>query len=94
MRLPTISSYFPYSSKNYGANSLRVSFGNLDLYYSYETVIAFRASGGLVIRKNDWSTTTGKHLNAINDDKSRRIDGSEFEKQLKEVLVKYNLSQE
>ena len=93
MKLPTIESYYPYSSDNYGANSLKLEFENLTLYYSYKTIIAFRAGNGLAIRKNDWSSTTGKHLNAIDDDKSRRIDGEEFERQLLEVLKEKGLSQ-
>jgi len=92
MKLPKISSYYPYSSDNYGANSLVHHFENLSLYYSYNTCIAFSDNGALVIRKNDWSTTTGKHLNAINSDKSIRINGEVFENKLLEVLKKYNLS--
>jgi len=92
MKLPTISSYYPYYSGNYGNNSIKMSFDNLDLYFSYETVIAYRDENGLTIRKNDWSTTTGKHLNSISDDKSRRIDGELFETKLKEVLKAHNLS--
>lgn len=92
MRLPTISCYYPYQSSGYGSNSLRVSFESLDLYYSYETIIAFSTlETGLVCRVNDWSTTTGKHLNQIQPDKSKRIKGEEFERELEKVLVKYNL---
>lgn len=94
MRLPTIKSYYRYSSSNYGANALEVNFEGLILYFSYDTVIAFRADDGLVIRKNDWSTTTGKHLNAISEDKERRISGKEFEEKLNEVLTKKGLSQD
>lgn len=95
MRLPTISGYYPYRSSNYGANSLRVSFENLDLYYSYETIVAFSTlQTGLVCRENDWSSTTGKHLNQIQPDKSKRITGVEFEKQLEAVLIKFGLSRQ
>jgi len=95
MKLPKISSYYPYSSSNYGANSLRVDFDNLSLFFSYETVIAFQEYGHLpVVRKNDWSNTTGKHINAIEPDKSKRLNGDEFESKLIEVLKKYKLSQE
>lgn len=95
MKLPTISSYYPYSSSNYGANSLKVSFENLTLYYSYETIIAFWSpQTGLKIRKNDWSSTTGKHLNEIEPDKSKRMDGEEFEKLLATTLQALNLASE
>lgn len=61
--------------------------GQLDLYFSYETVVAFRApKTGLVVSENVWSSTTGKHLNWICPDKSRRVSNEEFEKQLAEVV--------
>jgi hypothetical protein len=86
-----VSGYGDYSSDNYGVNCLRLQIGGLTLYLSYKTVIAFHTiETGKVIRKNDWSTTTGKHLNWINADKKRRISGDVFENQLNEVLNKYN----
>lgn len=91
MEQPRIANYMDYSSNNYGSSRM-VSIGDLDLYFSYETVIAFRSpKTGLVIRKNDWSTTTGKHLNAINPNKKERIDGAEFTAQLEKLLSSYNL---
>lgn len=82
--------YCDYSSDNYGS-SRAVQIGDIELYFSYQTVIAFRAPQfGLVIRKNVWSTSTGKHLNAINDDKKIRINGDEFEQKLAEMLKGYN----
>lgn len=93
MRLPTITSYGQYSSSNYGVNSLTVSFpSGFSLYYSYDTIVAFTGKNGLVIRENDWSTTTGKHLNWIDTDKSKRIKGEEFEKLLQAELVVHGLA--
>jgi len=67
-------------------NSADVTIGNLTVYFSYQTPIAFQtAKTGLVCRVNDWSTTTGKHLNAIQPNKAKRIPGAEFEKQLAEI---------
>ena len=64
----------------------------LTLHYSYDTVVAFRTpSTGLVISKNAWSRTTGKHLNYIDRDKSKRIPEKEFEEKLIQVLDQYNL---
>lgn len=69
-------------------NAYCVELGNLTLYFSYETIIAFDSpESGLIIRENDWSATTGKHLNAIDSDKSIRINGSEFEESLKKLLT-------
>lgn len=93
-QLPTIRNYGHYSSDNYGANSLEMSFPNgFSISYSYDTPIAFIGREGLVIRENDWSTTTGKHLNWINEDKSRRISGEEFEKLLTLELEHYGLGE-
>ena len=92
MRLPEIINYGNYSSNNYGKHSLQISFDKLDLYYSYDTIIAFRTiETGLVICKNEWWTTTGKHLNWINPDKKIRIDREKFIEQLSKTLVKFNL---
>ena len=86
-----ISNYMDYSSNNYGS-SRAVYIGSLTLYFSYDTVIAFSSpKTDLVIRVNDWSVTTGKHLNAINTNKKIRIDGEEFEKQLDTLMASYKL---
>jgi len=70
-------------------NSTTVHTNNATLYYSYSTVIAFRANGELVVRENDWSVTTGKHLNAIdggsNQAKAARLPSAEFERRLAEI---------
>lgn len=44
------------------------------LYYSYKTIIAFRTSQtGLIVRQNEWSTTTGKFLNQL-DGGNKKIE--------------------
>lgn len=60
--------------------------GYTTIFFSYETPIAFYNAGDLVIRENAWSTTTGKHLNWINPDKSIRISGKEFDAKLETLL--------
>ena len=91
--LPTIRSYGPYSNSNYGAHALKVSLGNsLDVYFSYETPVAYHESyDGLVCRENDWGPTTGKQLNCIEPNKKARIPGMEFEQRLVEVLKRRGL---
>lgn len=60
----SIRNYGDYSSRNYGAHSLEVDIGDLRLWFSYHTVVAFHAPGQhRMVRQNDWGTTTGKHLN-------------------------------
>lgn len=69
-------------------NFTRLDLGPVTLWYSYRTVIAFRADDlGMVVRENDWGPTTGKHLNAISD-RDERIPGVEFEQQLDQVLAR------
>jgi hypothetical protein len=60
---------------------------NLTIYFSYETPIAFTSKNGLVVSENIWGTTTGKHLNMINDNKSIRINRTNFETLLNETLT-------
>ena len=86
--LPKVRSYGEYSSDNYGAHSLMFTDpkGN-DFYFSYETLVAFRPAGHrVVIRKNEWGTTTGKHLNWIDNDKKSRLSGEDFQKKFNEVF--------
>ena len=86
-------SLFEYCDWN--TKAIGVSIGFLDLYFSYDTIIAFRFPGyGLVVRENDWSTTTGRHLNSIPHYKTERISGEQFEISLSEVLEKINFQQE
>lgn len=90
--LPKISSYGEYSSDNYGAHSLLVSFENFDLYFSYKTIIAFKHKGKLIVRQNDWHTTTGKHLNWIDGgNKKDRLSSTVFEAELSKVLKAHKL---
>lgn len=77
-----------YASDNYGAHALQFFMGDLTLYFSYKTPVAFRKLGGpLIVRQNDWKQTTGKHLNAIDGgNKKSRVDGATFEKLLAEAM--------
>lgn len=59
-------------------NESQISIGNLTVYKSYSTVIAFRLNGELTITQNNWGNTTGKHLSNICSDKSIRIPYEEF----------------
>ena len=81
--LPSWEVYGDYSSKNYGAHALVFSLPDgREVWFSYKTPVAFRGRDGKrYVRVNDWSTTTGKHLNAIDrGDKKARISGAEFER--------------
>ncbi len=81
MSLPTIESYGHYSSDNYGAHTLVVDVGGVEVWYSYRTPVAFRAlMGQRYVRENEWGPTTGKHLNWIDGgDKKSRLSSDDFE---------------
>lgn len=92
--LPTIRSYGDYASSNYGAHSLEVTIGLLTVYFSYRTPVAFHTpADGTVCRVNSWGVTTGKHLNWIESDKSKRVPSEEFERRFGEVLARYGLAE-
>lgn len=82
MKLPKINTYGNYSSGNYGAHCLCVEVSNVTVWFSYKTPIAFQVGNqDRVVRQNDWSNTTGKHLNAIDGgNKKTRVDSATFEK--------------
>ena len=75
---PSFNCYANYSSDNYGLHALVFHIGGNSFYFSYETLIAFTTPDGLVIRKNEWGPTTGKHLNAIDEDKKKRVSADIF----------------
>ena len=76
----TLSSYGEYSNSNYGAHTMKVTLESGDCYYySYRTLIAFTYDHKLYISENCWGATTGKHLNFIDRDKSKRFPRWEFE---------------
>lgn len=79
MTRPNFYNYGNYSSNNYGVNTLCFTDNHGNKYwYSYETLVAFCINGEFHIIKNYWSTTTGKHLNWIDSDKSIREDSDTF----------------
>lgn len=87
--LPKIRNYGQYNNDNYGKHSLLVDLGELELWYSYETIVAFRDDTGLKVSENVWGVTTGKHLNWIDPNKKKRVKNTEFETLLKEALERH-----
>lgn len=68
-------------------NATYIQLGDLEIWYSYETPVAFRFAGKRVVSENVWSSTTGKHLNAIDGgDKESRVPWEVFDDALKSVL--------
>ena len=63
-------------------NFTRVESGDNILYFSYETLVGFAVPGipGTAVIQNYWSTTTGKHLNYIdNGNKEGRLTRAQFD---------------
>lgn len=77
---------------NRNTKSLTVTIGDLDLYFSYETLVAFSSPRvGFWISQNVWSMTTGRHLNEIHPDHNIRSTPELFEIKVKEMLKEHNL---
>ena len=85
----TWDSYGKYSSDNYGSHALRFRQNGHDFYFSYKTLVAFTYDYKLYVRENDWSTTTGKHLNWIDGGlKANRLKSDDFENKYNECFGK------
>lgn len=71
-----------------GGNQATITLNGLRLYFSYNTCIGFELPGYTkVIRKNEWSVTTGKHLNQLDGGvKKDRVDGKYFEILLRDAI--------
>jgi hypothetical protein len=76
MGLPRISFY------GINNNSLEITIGSVKVWFSYTTPIAFKVDGDqLVVRRNVWSNTTGRHMNFIDGGKHRsRVNAEVFER--------------
>lgn len=88
-----IANKFNVSKYGRGTNGTMVQINDLDLYFSYDTVVAFRAPGyGLKVSENIWSTSTGGHLNTIDGgDKGGRLEHEQFMKELSRLIEEKGL---
>ena len=88
-----ICGYGNYSSGNYGTNAMLVHVGDVTLYFSYQTLVAFDAPDfGSVVCKNSWGPTTGKHLNWIDGgNKKGRVSTDEFDRLVGELVKKFKI---
>ena len=85
----SFKNYGNYSSDNYGKHSLVFTDPKRNrFWFSYNTLVAFCSDKGFFIRHNDWSTTTGKHLNWISKDKKERLTKEQFRAKYKESFGK------
>ncbi len=65
-----------------------VEYGTmLTLYFSYETIIAFRCDTlGSFMTSNRWGPTTGRHMNELRRDSFTQVDEEAFDKKLEEGM--------
>ena len=87
-------SFGSYMNNGNKINSLMFEFGSLKIWFSYKTIVAIQdGSDERIVRENDWSNTTGRHLNAIDfGDKKSRVSGEVFEEAVENILKKHNLT--
>jgi hypothetical protein len=90
MRMPDIECYGSYRCSNYGIHTLVVDFGVVRVWYSYTTPVAFKVqSGMLVVRENNWSRTTGRHLTMIDHNRGGRVSGEVFQSEWDRQVAPY-----
>ena len=88
----------PIVGKTARPNFTEVRIGEVRLWFSYETPIAFHTSStGTVVRENEWGSTTGKHLGYLDgggiDARRARLTGEEFGRHLDMVLNQYRITE-
>lgn len=83
-----VSISHPTNRPNYS----EVTIGDVELFFSYRTLVAFRTpESGLVIRTNAWGPTTGRHLNYISTTRDR-VNGETFREMVAQyVTTRYGL---
>lgn len=79
-------------SRSCNDNLTRVYVGDLVLWFSYETIVAFHAPGQeRIVSQNRWSKTTERHLNEIDgNNKGERWPQEAFESRLADVMSNLN----
>ena len=74
-------------------NAVGFKLGRIELYFSFNTLIAFRVPyTSMFISENIWGQTTGRHLNAIDPDKSKRLPRKEFEAKADQLLSELHIN--
>ena len=89
----------PYCERTTAVNALRFTLPFATVWFSYRTVVAFQAPGGpIIVHRNDWGPTTGRHLNAIDggsrEAKAARLDRAAFAAAFSAAVDRYVDAQE
>lgn len=84
-----IWNYGHHKSDNYGTHTQGLMLGNLTLFFSYITIVGFQWRGKEYFMANEFSRTTGKHMNILCKDKSKRLKPVAFTKLLNQALTDF-----
>ena len=68
-----------------------VYIGDKKVFFSYETPVAFWNGHRLLVSQNEWSRTTGRHLNAIDGGSKEAKENRIPHTALMEILAEYKL---
>ena len=88
MRAPSISWYGNCQSRSGKINATVIVIPDVTTFwFSYQTLVAFlHPERGLVVHKNDWGPTTGRHLSWIDGgEKHKRVDHETFMNLLRDL---------
>jgi hypothetical protein len=81
--LPSVGHYAYGRTGRPKSNAMVVTVGDLTVWFSYYTPIAFRKGNAPVVaRQNEWGPTTGRHLKSLGVARNRRLPAKEFESAL------------
>ena len=87
MLIPKYEYYANSSRGNTDLKAIKIITDTVNIWYSYNTVIAFQEKGKDVICiENLWKKTTGIHLFYIQYDKTKRLPVEQFEKEFFKVF--------
>jgi hypothetical protein len=72
-------------ASNRNTQLYEVRIGQVSLFFSYETCIAFQYPKGAYMSENVWSVTTGRHMNELGKTWFTIIPYKEFQRKLEEL---------
>lgn len=71
-------------------NFHRVFVNDFCFWFSYETIVAYKSPNGqTVCSENKWTMTTGKHIDEIEPDKSKRLSAKQFEDAVEKLEIEF-----
>ena len=76
-----------YTNRNTPAHA--VTIGGVEFFFSYQTCIAVRVQGKLIMRENVWGSTTGRHMNEISRT-APRVPIATFQTLLSNIQIDVN----